>query len=100
MVSELLKLRLNQGKPDNLFFYRDEKGMEIDVVRDHGLEIDLLEAKLARTLDPVFFRPLKALAAQHGRVRASYLVYGGDGTRVQEGCRVTGWRDLDTLKAE
>ena len=97
VVSELLKLRLNRGKPDNLFFYRDEKGMEIDVLLDHGQEIELLEVKLARTLDSGFFKPLKALAARHGRVRNSYLVYGGDETRLQEGCRVTGWRDLDGL---
>ena len=33
-VSELLKKKLNQGEQDNLFFYRDQKGNELDIVLD------------------------------------------------------------------
>ncbi len=98
VVSELLKLRLNQGSTDNLFFFRDSKGSEVDVVLDYGRQVDALEIKSARTLSPSLFASLKAFAGLHGEVRTSHLVHGGDETRKQDGIRVTSWRDLNELR--
>ena len=98
VVSELLKMRFNRGKTDNLFFYRDSKGMEIDILLDYGLEIDQVEIKSGKTINPDFFKFMKLMLTMHGSVRRSYLVYGGDENRRQEGVHVTGWRDVDTMQ--
>lgn len=98
VISELLKLRANQGRADNLFFFRDNKGAEIDVVLDQGQEIELCEAKSAKTVDPDVLLTLRSVAGRHGRVRSMYLVYGGEESRTQQGCRVTSWRDMDALR--
>ena len=45
-VAELLKHRLNQGKPPNLTFFRDNRGFEIDTVADwkHTFAIEIKSA--------------------------------------------------------
>lgn len=98
VISELLKRRFNRGQTDNLYFFRDSKGLEIDVVLDFGRELELYEIKSGKTLNPELFSPLRKLAALHGGVRVSYLIYGGSETFRREGVRVVGWRDLAGLK--
>jgi predicted AAA+ superfamily ATPase len=97
VVSELLKQRFNRGQSDNLYFLRDSKGLEVDVVLDFGREIEQVEIKTGKTLNEEFFGPLRKLAALHGGVRQSYLVYGGDETQRREGIQVISWKDLGRL---
>ena len=99
VVSELLKRRFNRGQNDNLYYFRDSKGLEVDVVLDFGQEIEQVEIKSGKTLNPEFFTPLRKLAALHGGVRESYLVYGGSETSRREGTRVVGWKDIARLNA-
>jgi predicted AAA+ superfamily ATPase len=80
-----------------LYFFRDSKGLEVDVVLDYGQEIEQLEIKSAVTLASDFFAPLRKLASLHGRVRKSWLVYGGRGSMRREGVQVLGWRDVGRL---
>jgi len=97
VVSELLKQRFNRGQSDNLYFFRDSKGLEVDVVLDFGQAIEQVEIKSGKTLNAEFFAPLKKLAALHGSVRKSYLVYGGGETLRREAVQVIGWRDVGRL---
>jgi predicted AAA+ superfamily ATPase len=97
VVSELLKGRFNRGQSDNLFFFRDSKGLEVDVVLDYGQEIEQVEIKSAATLASDFFAPLRKLSSLHGQVRKSWLVYGGRDSMRREGVQVLGWRDVGRL---
>jgi len=99
VVSELLKQRFNRGKGDNLYFFRDSKGLEVDVVLDFGREIEQVEIKSGKTLNAEFFSPLRKLAALHGGVRESSLVYGGGETFRREAAQVLSWKDIGRLAA-
>ena len=39
IVSEFLKKKFNQGKTDNLYFLRDSKGREVDILLDFGTQM-------------------------------------------------------------
>jgi hypothetical protein len=99
VVSELLKQRFNRGRTDNLCFYRDSKSLEVDVVLDFDRKIEQVEIKSGKTLSPEFFAPLRRLAALHGGVRASFLVYGGSESIRREGVQVLSWKDISRLAA-
>lgn len=71
IVSELLKTRYNMGKTDNLYYFRDNTGNEIDVISDHGINIDLIEIKSGQTITSDFFRGLKFLSSLSNDVRNS-----------------------------
>lgn len=59
IVTEMLKLRLNQGKEGNLYFYRDSNQNEVDILVDHGTSLDAIEIKSAMTFSPSFEKALK-----------------------------------------
>jgi uncharacterized protein len=53
IVSEFLKKRFNQGKTDNLYYLRDNKGREVDILLDYGSHIDMVEIKSNLSQGPV-----------------------------------------------
>lgn len=57
-VVELLKYRVNQGLPPNLFFWRDQAGHEIDVIAEWGGELKTFEVKSSQTFSPDFAHAL------------------------------------------
>jgi len=98
VVSELLKMRFNSGRTDNLYFFRDNKGNEVDVVLDQGPYLEIFEVKSGQTINSSFFKGLKYLKNLSEEVKKSYLVYGGTETRSQEGVEVVSWREIDSIE--
>lgn len=94
VVTELLKGRFNAGAQDNLYYFRDSNGNEIDVLLDHGISVDLVEIKASRTIVDDFFKSFRYYAGIGGNIGKSFLVYGGDRARKQYGVSVLGWRDF------
>jgi predicted AAA+ superfamily ATPase len=50
VISELLKGRFNRGMKDNLYFWRDNTGHEIDCIVDQGDHLLALEIKTGKTV--------------------------------------------------
>lgn len=89
IVSELVKFRLHRGKSNNLIFYRDSNGVEVDAVLPVGAEFIPIEIKAGKTLTPSFFEGLRRFEKSVGSCKASLLVYGGDNAMIRQGYHVT-----------
>lgn len=79
VVSELLKKRLFAGKTDELYFWRDSNGIEIDVLEEVGVDLYAYEIKASETMNNSFFsniKKLKNLAAI--RLENAAVIYGGN----------------------
>jgi len=100
IVSEFLKKRFNQGKTDNLYFLRDSKGREVDILLDYGTYIDMIEVKSSKTIAKDLFKGLLYFKHLYRQTRHSSLVYGGDQSRVQHGVQTVPWRSMASLKVE
>jgi len=77
VVMELLKERYNKGKSDNLFFWRNNSGHEIDVIIDKGIELLPVEIKAGYTINKEYFKGINYwnnLSENNG----GYVVYAGD----------------------
>ena len=61
VVSELLKRRLFAGKSDELYFWRDSNGVEIDVIEEDNLELKAYEIKASETMNTAFFSNIKKI---------------------------------------
>lgn len=77
IVADALKQRLHHGRPNNLYFYRDAQGNEVDLIAEHGHQIDAIEVKSARTISSDFAKGLKHLQRQNATLRHQTIVYGG-----------------------
>lgn len=81
VVSEFVKSRLNMGKLPNLFFYRDSRGTEIDLVQTVADDLLFYEIKSSQTFNSRFFDNIKKVSALFGgRVTRSAVIYDGSET--------------------
>jgi predicted AAA+ superfamily ATPase len=64
MALELAKAQLNAGRRRELYYFRDQQGLEVDfIIPMQGGGVCLIEAKAARTVTPSDAVPLQRLAA-------------------------------------
>ena len=99
VVNEFLKNRANTGVREPLYFWRDNIGVEVDLILERGSEIAAIEIKSGITVATDAFSNLQKwgkYATERGNFSAIYpaLVYGGDACFVREGTDVMGWRGL------
>lgn len=103
VAAEVLKSRVHRGLSGGVFFYRDRKGLEVDLIADTGEALVAIEAKSGRTVAPDFFAALERFAARRetvasGRPIRKAVVYGGDEPQHRREATVVPWSSLDTLR--
>lgn len=78
-VAEVLKYRFNTGRRENLFFYRDSSGLEIDLVYPLGNRFVPIEIKAGQTVTGSQTAALERFAGLFASDAANpILVHGGD----------------------
>ncbi len=92
VLSELMKIFTNQGLTPDIWFWRDAKGHEVDLIVETENGIIPIEIKSGRTVVKDFFKGLnyyrKTAKNEDGHAA---LIYGGNETRVQQGTVVLPW---------
>jgi len=96
IVSETLKSFFNRGLREDLYFYREASGTEVDLMVGLGAgRYRLVEIKAGETVDASFFKNLERVAnTLPTSVHSSSLVYGGSESYVRNGIEVVSWREL------
>jgi len=70
VVSELLKAHRNAALEPRLSFFRDAHGLEVDVLVEHGANVDAAEVKSGATVPMEAFGPIAKLAEILPELRA------------------------------
>jgi predicted AAA+ superfamily ATPase len=76
VIVELLKQRLNKGKLNNLYFWRNSKGNEIDIIIDNFDELIPIEIKSGETITKDYFKGLDYWNNLTG-LTGGRIIYGG-----------------------
>ncbi len=95
IISEMIKNRFNKNEPDNLYFWRDNTGNEIDVLIDEGGQLYPVEIKSGKTITPDYFKGItfwnKLTGLQQGSV-----IYAGDELQKRSGnIQILPWNKFD-----
>ena len=83
IVSEALKARYNAGLEPNLFFFRNSKGLEIDLLLKENKLLSLFEVKSGKALNDEFTRNMKKFHdlypshIQQSEIKGS-VIYSGE----------------------
>jgi predicted AAA+ superfamily ATPase len=89
VVMEILKYRYNQSKKNNLNFYRDSIGNEVDVIYSLGADILPIEIKAAETIARDFFKGFYALdKIIKNMPYGKRIVYGGEQGQTRTDIRI------------
>ncbi|MFZ5368379.1 MAG: ATP-binding protein [Spirochaetota bacterium] len=98
VVTELLKERYNQGLPDNLYYYRDQRGLEVDLIIDEGTQLILGEIISAATFHPDFLSSLIKVQKLLNKPCRNILFTGSPETPyLYQGIEIRGYRHVGTM---
>jgi predicted AAA+ superfamily ATPase len=98
VVMEMLKARLNRGQSSNLYFWRNNTGLEVDVLAEHADKLMPVEIKSGGTVVDDWFNGLRRWRELAGTTASrGWLIYGGDATQEREDATVLPWKDIGRL---
>jgi uncharacterized protein len=103
IASEIVKSQLSSGKRREIYFFRDEQGLEVDFVIPTGpARLLFLEAKATGTLRPEMAAPIERLTRAVKRYDVHSAVVGlastdDAGRALRPGTRVASLEDLPSL---
>lgn len=95
VVSEVMKHRSQRGESGGMFHYRDQSGLEADLVVEGAEGLLVLDMKSGRTVVPEMAASVRRVAevlGQTGRRVRTAIVYGGDRSDPMAGADVGGTR--------
>ncbi len=96
IISEFLKSRYNRGQPPDLYFWRDNNGLEADIVFERGTKLQPVEIKSGQTITGDSIRAgLKAARFAGEEALQPWLIYGGDDSYERNGVTIMSWRDCE-----
>jgi uncharacterized protein len=105
VAGEIAKAHLHRGRRPRLFFYRDRRGLEIDLVVERGADLLLVEVKSAQTPSGQALASFERfddllVGKEAPRVADRVVVYAGNETHQRSQGTILSWRDLDTYDWE
>lgn len=87
IILEFLKKRFNKGKSNNLYFWRDNVGNEVDLIIADGSTITPVEIKSGQTITNDYFKGIQYWN-KISKTEGGYVIYGGD-TEQKRGGGIT-----------
>jgi len=100
IVAEFLKARYNAGWPSNLYFWRDNIGLEVDVLIETAEALHPVEIKSTATVRNELFAGLRkwsSVATDAGtRVGAARLICAAPENHERSGVQIRRWQDAAT----
>ncbi len=95
IVNEFLKSRYNAGKPADLYFWRDNKGVECDLLFEKETRLQPIEIKSGKTVTSDYILAgKKASRFSVENALQPWLIYGGDESYERSGVQAVGWRNI------
>ena len=99
VASEILKARLHEGNPADLYHLRQDRGSEVDLIIEAGDTVRGVEVKSGATVQPDFVGPLVAFGErvkeQLPHLRTDLrLVHGGARPGSMRGVQLIPWGDI------
>ena len=96
VVVEALKATLSSGSMNNLFFFRNSNGVEVDLVQKKENKLELYEIKSGKALDNDYLRNMRSFCNKYGECKSS-VIYSGDGYPSFNGVSFYNFHDVYSL---
>lgn len=93
VVADRMKRKLNAGLDPNLYYYRDARQMEVDLVEEDATDLHAFEIKSAVTANDDFTDNLNALRKMSPAVKSTTVIYAGAPIKLMRGCAFVNFED-------
>lgn len=96
IISEFIKKFHSQGKQAPVYFWRDHRGMEIDLLIEKGQTLQAIEIKSSATFHPNFTKNLTAWQKLSAHPPSScQVIYTGESSYPYQDMQITAWNEID-----
>lgn len=94
IITEFLKNRYNSGEPADLYFWRDNNGVEADLLFEKKGLLQMIEIKSGQTITLDFIKAgKKAASFASQEALMPWLIYGGNESYQRSRVRFISWRE-------
>ena len=97
VVIEALKSRLNAGREPELYFYRDNRGDEVDLLFRRNRQLIPIEIKAAMTFNTEFVKGITRFRKIASTAQKGYVVYAGNLTPDLPHARVLRFTEVEEI---
>ncbi len=98
IVADVYKHFFNKGDIPNLYFWRDNKGLEVDLLIEMGEVLHPIEIKSGETIFSNMFKNIqKWCEVSKGYSGEPKLIYGGDELQKRTGIQVISWKSIQKM---
>ena len=95
VINEFRKSGFNHRKGDQYFFWRDHKGLEVDLIIDQGQKITPVEIKSGSTVNSTYFDSLRKFATLAKEdAYPGFVVFGGEKSEGRDWPDTMSWTEL------
>ena len=89
---------MNLGLTPGIYFCRDSKGLEVDLLTERDARLNPIEIKSGQTNASDYFDSLKKwIGLSESKDRPAWLIYGGDKELLHKSVNIVPWRQLPPL---
>ena len=101
IISERVKSKVNKAENTELYFWRDQKGHEIDLIEDRSTYLFPIEIKMSETFNKSFIKNIEYLNKLQPEETADMaikgqVVYAGTSKNIYKNIKLENWLDYLT----
>ena len=97
VIIEALKAKYNAGKNPDLYFFRDQRGFEIDLIKSEHRKITPIEIKSSMTFSPKLMHNLKKFTSWNEKISDGVLIYSGDNYESYNQMNITNFKNTESV---
>ncbi len=97
IYTELLKHKLNNGRSGDIWFWRDNHGIEIDFVKEEKDGLTAIEVKSGMNFHDSYLKNLLLFKKYNPRIKNMYLAYNGSMERKLKDISIVNWKNVSYL---
>lgn len=95
IISNTLKNRFNKGQRSNLYFWRDHRGKEIDLIFEEAGEIIAIEIKSTQTIKEHHLENLNYLnKISEDKIKNLMVIYSGNKSFKWKEIKINSWKEI------
>lgn len=97
IIADVLKNFHNEGQRPQIFFWRDSKGLEVDLLIEQPLGLCAIEIKSGTTVNANYFTNLEKFENLADGPITKYVVYAGDLMQTRKGIKIIPWNEIGNV---
>ena len=97
LISEYMKFSINTNQHHTMYYWRDKRGHEIDLVTEDGEKLNLVEIKSGQTFNSNYLDNISYLESISESIAKKFVLYGGEQEQTRNQITIKPWHQMQNV---